>query len=417
MGRSTREKNSPCYCRKCGQRMSSDDNFCFRCGAEMGFGDDSRNTWQSRETDWWEEREIHQPRRRRKKLLWAVIAAAAAMFVLICGIALVVGMLAEDSKSERVSYTLPEDWGQTPTSAAPAATVPAVTTAPDREFDYLDGTYKGPEDQGLPEGRGTLTWEEGRFVGDFVNGFPQGEGTFYYSDGSSVDGTGWSYGSVDYLYPAGRLGRDYGGSYSGMLLNGQPAGYGKLSVNYAGTFRGSFRDGHPQGKGTYSYHDSRPDVSGNWSWLTSQKDSWIPDKAGSTMYYTGMSLGGEYCGYGILEFDQCGTFYGEFENGEPSGKGAYVYLEPVPETSPVMIADNWTIGHGEYALEHYYYGLKIGHTWQGFGIGVKKSGYHYAGEIRDNFRSGYGRVFSSANTLDHHGIHKNGKLTTRYPLP
>lgn len=275
--------------------------------------------------------------------------------------------------------------------------------------------YEGPViSPKVPHGTGKLVWDGGYFEGNFDNGYPKGDGTFIFDNGVGISGNDWSYGSMEFRYPAGMLKGEKGGTYTGLILNSQAVGYGELEFEYAGTYSGCFRSNEPSGTGVFVFADGTK-ATGTWSWISGRTMQLYSGKMGSEMVYTGMANGSSATGFGMLEFEKCGTFYGEFQNEEPNGKGAYAYLEPRPSSQPVMQGDDWFIVRGEYAMEHTYTGLKQGKSWQGYGIGIKSSGYYYCGEVRDMCRSGYGRVFSSSNKLDHHGIHVDGVISVRYP--
>ena len=68
--------------------------------------------------------------------------------------------------------------------------------------------------------------------------------------------------------------------------------------------------------------------------------------------------------------------------------------------------------HDDYRYSNYYTGLKLDGKWQGFGIGIIEStGNYYVGEILDDYRDGYGRVFLKSGVEDGslNGIYRNGK--------
>ena len=284
----------------------------------------------------------------------------------------------------------------------------------DDEFPYLGGTYKGPvSSPKVPHGDGKLIWDGGRFEGNFDNGFPSGEGIFRFDDGTDLESKNWSYGTLDYFYSAGILDDRKAGSYTGLILEGKGTGFGTLTLDYAGEYTGCILNNNPSGTGAFSFHNGTV-KRGSWGWVDDRAMELYSGKMGSRMYYTGMTLNGDACGFGTLEFEKCGSFYGEFSQDEPCGRGAYAYLCPRPASQPIMSGNDWKFIRREYAMEHTYTGLKLGKMWQGYGIGIKDSGYYYCGEIRDMYRSGYGRVFSSRNVLDHHGIHENGGLVDRY---
>ena len=125
-------------------------------------------------------------------------------------------------------------------------------------YDLLSGSYSGQKSGSIPNGNGTVTWEECSYTGNFKDGHPYGEGTFYFSDGSCKTGS-------------------------------------------------------------------------QWGWVSSKYATWVPERQGADMYYTGMTYNGEFYGYGKLDFNAGGTFQGEFQKGDPKGWGIYTYRSPKSE--------------------------------------------------------------------------------------
>jgi len=143
------------------------------------------------------------------------------------------------------------------------------------------------------------------------------------------------------------------------------------------------------------------------------EDSAAPGRLGAAMYYTGMLCDGAYQGVGMLVFEKCGTFCGEFRDGDVKGTGTYFFRCPGSKTS--ISGDNWSFARGEVAYSNTYYGLKLGSQWTGFGIGIMSSGNHYAGEVLYDYRDGYGRVFLQNQNVDPNlrGIFRAGKLVEK----
>ena len=290
----------------------------------------------------------------------------------------------------------------------PPETLPEKPTEPPLlEMGWLGGIYVGQAGDGdIPQGEGKITWDCGSWEGNFDAGYPLGEGTFTTAEGEIIRGQ-WRWGTVTLTHARGMARSLRAGSYEGLLLDEIPNGYGKADFDLAGTYTGGFRSGNPKGLGAYRRRDGG-ELYGSWSWLDRQEGSFLPEKKGSTTYYTGMFLDGSYQGFGCLDFDSCGSFYGEFRRGEISGSGAYYYR--CPETHVYLTGDNWEFVYGDYRYENTYYGMKLNGTWHGFGIGVLKSGNHYAGELLNDFRDGYGRVFLQNSTVDPNlcGIFREG---------
>jgi len=182
-------------------------------------------------------------------------------------------------------------------------------------------------------------------------------------------------------------------------------------------YSGNLKNGLPYGKGTFYYNDGTCVSGSDWDWTVDEYSSWVPKRKGADMYYTGMTLDGEFCGYGKLEFNAGGTFQGEFEDGDPHGWGIYTYRSPKSEKKSTKESDNWKTLHKNKAHDHTYTGLAIGKTWQGFGIGITSSKYAYCGEIVDNYRDGHGELYTAKDKLHQWGIYRKGAIKTKYKKP
>jgi len=301
---------------------------------------------------------------------------------------------------------LPEAEPEAPSAPGTPETVPEEPEEPPVEMGWLGGIYTGPVMDELPHGEGTLRWEQGSWEGTFAQGYPTGSGVFSTSDGEKISGN-WNWGTVHFTHPRGMAASLRAGSYEGLLLDSIPNGYGTATFDLGGSYTGCFREGNPEGEGRYLRRDGS-ELTGRWTWVDRAEGSFYPEKKGTTTHYTGMMLDGSYQGFGCLEFDSCGSFYGEFYRGDPKGRGAYYYR--CPETHVYLTGENWEFVYGDYRYENTYYGLKLDGTWQGFGIGILKSGNHYAGELLNDFRDGYGRVFLRNDIVDPNlcGIFRRG---------
>ena len=348
---------------------------------------------------------------------WLIRGLIAAVIVLTLSLAAVLiipnldrdtgGRVAKPTESRETQPKPAETREPEKLPTVPAETVPEKPTEPPLlEMGWLGGIYLGQAEGDIPQGEGKLTWDCGTWEGNFDGGYPTGSGVFTTSDNETIRGD-WSWGQVTLTHTQGMARSLRAGSYEGLLLEGTPNGYGKADFDLAGTYTGGFRRGNPQGLGTYLRRDGG-ELYGSWSWLERQEGSFLPEKKGSTTDYTGMFLDGSYQGFGCLDFESCGSFYGEFLRGEISGSGAYYYR--CPESHVYLTGDNWEFVYGDYRYENTYYGMKLNGTWHGFGIGVLKSGNHYAGELLNDFRDGYGRVFLQNSTVDPNlcGIFREG---------
>jgi len=143
-------------------------------------------------------------------------------------------------------------------SPTPAETLEASPAAtPDQrvesQINYDDGgTYVGTTLNGVPDGRGVLTFPNGaRYEGDIKNGKTEGQGTFTYADGSSYVGefnNGYFNGQGAYTYADGD-------TYVGEFKDGNSDGQGTYTFADGDTYVGGFKNDLFNGRGTYTYAD------------------------------------------------------------------------------------------------------------------------------------------------------------------
>ena len=283
-----------------------------------------------------------------------------------------------------------------------------IPTMPVFEIEYLGGTYRGTLKDGMPHGEGVLELFDGIYTGSFVDGYPCGHGDFSFYNGTTVSGNNWDYGTIelDTLL----------GYYTGMLLDSKANGYGTVEFKYSAFYQGTIKDNLPYSSGTYTYLDCCT-VSGEWDWVENVYCTWVPDRQGADMYYTGMICNGVYAGQGFLSFNSGGAFMGEFKSNTPDGWGVYSYRSPRSDSEKLLQGSDWITVFGENRLSHSYYGLKLQDKWQGFGIGVKDSGYAYCGEIRNDYRDGHGELYTRKDILERWGIYRDGEIRETYKLP
>lgn len=279
---------------------------------------------------------------------------------------------------------------------------------PTFEIEHLGGTYIGTLKDGIPHGEGILELNEGTYTGNFADGYPYGHGEFKFYNGATVSGDNWDYGTVelDTLL----------GSYSGMLLDSEANGYGTVDFKYGAIYQGTLMKNLPFGLGTYTYYDCCI-VSGEWDWIENVYCTWLPDRQGADMYYTGMVCNGVYSGQGFLSFRSGGAFMGEFKCNNPDGWGVYSYRSPRSDSEKLLQGNEWITVFEDNRLSHSYYGLKLQGKWQGFGIGIKDSGYAYCGEIRNDYRDGHGELYTAKDVLERWGIYRDGTIRETYKLP
>ena len=185
-------------------------------------------------------------------------------------------------------------------------------------------------------------------------------------------------------------------------------GSGTLTFDHGGTYTGSVLSGHPSGSGTYTFANGKS-VSGSFSWSTGtsyvmekSKSGNTPHYEGTDMVYVGMTKNGEPCGFGELDFQDGGTFYGEFLDGTVKGKGVYVYREADPTTA--VTGSDWSmVSRVSSSLGgRWYSGLVSGKTWQGYGMLCYNYSY-YIGEVKDNYCHGHGTYWKWSQSGDPSG--------------
>lgn len=214
--------------------------------------------------------------------------------------------------------------------------------------------------------------------------------------------------TVAYLYECGEWAGEVCGTYRGALSNQIPSGSGTLTFEHGGTYTGKFLYGHPAGTGTYTFANGKC-ISGSFTW--SDGTSYVMEKSstghtphynGTDMVYVGMMKNGQPCGFGELDFQDGGTFYGEFLDGTVKGKGVYVYREPDPATE--VTGCDWSMVNRVPSClgGRWYSGLVSGSTWQGYGMLCYNYSY-YIGEVVDNYCHGHGTYWQWSQSGDPSG--------------
>lgn len=130
------------------------------------------------------------------------------------------------------------------------------------------------------------------------------------------------------------------------------------------------------------------------------------------MSYTGMLKENEPSGYGTLEFEEGGSFYGEFSCGTVDGSGVYVFRASRGEIDDPIYGNDWSIVYDQdcdLPACKRYSGLTLHGIFQGYGLGITPKGEHYVGEVQDYYRSGYGRIYKSNNELRTEGMFAPGE--------
>lgn len=196
--------------------------------------------------------------------------------------------------------------------------------------------------------------------------------------------------SSDFRYPSG----EWTGARAGTISSGTT---GRISFTYGGSYEGGVSYGKPEGYGCYTFY-SGVTRSGDFHWtqglpllMEKSKRRSGPHYNGADMRYTGMTLNGQPCGFGALDFADGGTFYGEFRDGTVCGRGVYVYHEPDSVTGQSVLGDNWKMVSrtGSSLGGNWYSGLTCNGYWEGFGMLCYDISY-YIGEVKGQYCSGHG---------------------------
>ncbi|KAM0942174.1 putative tubulin/FtsZ, GTPase domain-containing protein [Dioscorea sansibarensis] len=113
------------------------------------------------------------------------------------------------------------------------------------EMQYRGGTYRGRCQEGLPEGKGRLTFTDGSFYdGMWRYGKRSGTGTFCYSNGDVFQGS-WR---DDLIHGKGWFYFHDGGRWFANFWKGKANGEGRLYSKDGSIFFGHFRNGWRDGQ-------------------------------------------------------------------------------------------------------------------------------------------------------------------------
>ena len=106
-------------------------------------------------------------------------------------------------------------------------------------FKYNNGTYQGEAIDGVPHGKGRITWDSGVFYeGGFAHGKYRGKGVYLVSDyayyeGEWLDGAFTGEGRITYMN---------GDIYEGSFVNGKLNGKGKVYLSTGEVLMGEWKD-------------------------------------------------------------------------------------------------------------------------------------------------------------------------------
>jgi len=150
------------------------------------------------------------------------------------------------------------------TSVQSVPTAPSAPTIGKLELD--DGTYEGEIVNGIPHGKGKMTYSDDAFLfkgsvyeGDWVDGIWHGKGKIIWADGDVYEGD-----FIDSLsHGKGKMTYTDGSVYEGDWIDDQPHGKGKYTFADGRVYVGDFVEGELTGKGKMTYLDGKVQ-EGNW---------------------------------------------------------------------------------------------------------------------------------------------------------
>ena len=201
--------------------------------------------------------------------------------------------------------------------------------------------YEGDWNDGLKQGEGTYTWENGdRYQGHFAADRPDGKGKYQFGNGDAYEGevqAGVINGRGAYVSKNGDVfegsfqqGKPHGvgvyrfasgDRYEGEMQAGNMQGKGRYVAKNGDRVEGPFAGGRPHGKGTYYFSNGdRYEGDIQAGALTGQ---------GAYFYASGMKYEGELRqgqpqGKGTFWFSDGTRFEGEFDNGLARARGEIV---------------------------------------------------------------------------------------------
>ncbi len=240
-----------------------------------------------------------------------------------------------------------------------------------------DHVYIGEVSNGLPKGRGTLTFSNGaKYIGEFKDGQFSGQGTHTFSDSAKYIGEfkdNQFNGQGTYTWPDGT-------KYIGYWLNGLKNGQGTQT----------FPDGQVKnglwifGKFSEKKPVQTEQLKSGAMTLYISKDDWLSGMESSPASWKTQNN---------LESDF--AYVGEVKNGVPNGQGSWASLDG-----------------------HKYFGEWKDSKWHGQGTLTSPDGTKYVGEFQNGLEHGQGTWTKSDGTKyvgEWEYGERNGQGTYTYP--
>jgi len=246
-----------------------------------------------------------------------------------------------------------------PTSPPPIR--PGISTTAQQSLSLPEGQYVGDVKDGVPHGRGKLTYHPGeerkKYEGQWANGQFHGRGILRFSNGDQFEGP-WENGLQ---HGEGLLTLADGTKYAGRFERGNRHGNGTCQYANGDTYVGDWEDDKFHGKGTYTYANGASYV-GDWENDQFHGIGTYKYVNGDTMYTSGQ-------------------YVGEWRNGERNGQGTHTGT-----------GDNWT-----------YTGEWLDDQWHGQGRHALSVGFGDGAVSEGIFRNN--RMWTGTSTARFHPIH------------
>ena len=214
--------------------------------------------------------------------------------------------------------------------------------------------YEGEFSDGLKQGRGVYTWDNGdRYEGGFAEDRPDGRGRYQFANGDAYDGevkAGVIVGRGSYTTKAGDVfdgsfvaGKPHGvgvyrfasgDRYEGEMVQGVMHGRGRYFAKGGDRIEAPFVQGKPQGIGAYHFGNGDRYEGEIIGGVLSGQGTYF---YGSGLKYEGEVRAGQPQGKGVFWFLDGSRFEGRFENGLARAKGEIV--KPDGSRAPAEIVD------------------------------------------------------------------------------
>jgi hypothetical protein len=189
--------------------------------------------------------------------------------------------------------------------------------------EYLSKSfrYEGEFNEGLKQGEGTYTWENGdRYQGRFASDRPDGRGKYQFANGDTYEGEV----QLGVIVGRGSYASKNGDVFDGSFENGKPHGVGVYRFASGDRYEGEMDAGRPQGRGRYyakngdrveaAFVDGKPQGKGVYFFSNGDR-------------YEGDIQGGELTGQGAYFYKTGMKYEGDVKLGQPQGRGSFWFLD------------------------------------------------------------------------------------------